>query len=148
MSERAGGPLGISHAPQQQSSVAYVQAGLRMLAAAARVGLVKGDQQWKIFTDRFATDALNPPPQHSTQHDRELQLLLDAMITCALSETSVHKMVQAVAGWMENGSLRLWRLAPYLTVCRQHPPASCSALAFQTVCHAIPGIERIEQSPL
>ena len=97
-----------------------MQAGLRMLAAAARMGLVTSDKQWQLFTERFAQDALNAPRQHSTQHDRELLLLLDASITCVLPEAAVLKLVQAVDLWMTQRSLRLWRIAPYLTVSPHH----------------------------
>lgn len=90
-----------------------------MFAAAARAGLVTSKPQCTQFTDRFTGDLLTSSSRvpYNPQHDRKLLLLLDAMITCSLPEHSVHTVVQKVADWLTSGTLHLWRIAPYLSVC-------------------------------
>lgn len=94
-----------------------MQAGLRTLAASARVGLVTGNKGWRQFMNRYGAVASNPSQRYNSQQDREMQLLLDATISCSIPEPAVLNLVKVVAGWMDNNSMRLWRIAPYLTVC-------------------------------
>lgn len=87
-----------------------------MLGAAARAGLVTSNAQWKSFANRFGANLQQPPQKFFTQYDRELLLMLDASISCSLSESSVANLISVVTGWMKSQSLRLWRIVPYLMV--------------------------------
>lgn len=100
-----------------------VQAGLRILAAGARVGLVKGEDAWNAFSDRFAAGALNGHSQFNAGVDREMQLLLDAMISCSLPESAIRNLLKTPMGWMAGDSMRPWRIVPLLTV--RMPPFGC-----------------------
>jgi hypothetical protein len=97
--------------------VLQLQAGLRILAAGARAGLVKGEQDWQHFVHRFAQGALEGQPDFHPVLDREIVELLDAMISCSVAESDVNRLLKSHLTWLPKKQMRLWRLIPLLTVC-------------------------------